>query len=248
MPCLALFRLALPRPALFKRALFKLALFKLALLGLALLGLALLGSLSACQRPAAQAQEGPDPARYPPAVLTGDGELACDISSKENGHQKLTIKDGAGLEFDAVVSPIVDGRVIQRGPSRGGAYQFTSHLAKPGQASLPGVGKVDLDELETKVAVEMTRYEQPDGQGTALWFSSGDMARRGIYVEFAGRAHAATGEAFTFRVNLGAPTNGKGRVVPADDNRTTRIVGKAVMIEAPMTTTVQVTTTFRRSL
>jgi hypothetical protein len=208
--------------------------------------LSLVAALSACQKPAVQAQQGPDPAKYPPAVLTGDGELVCNISSKENGHQKLTIATGGGIEFDAVVSPIIDGRVIAHGPDKGGAYQFTSHLAKPGQAALPGVGKFELDELETKVAVEMKRYRQPGGRGTALSFVSADMSRRGIYVEFAGRGHAANGEQFTFRVNLGAPTDGKGTVVPADDNESSHVMNKMVEIRAP-TTTVLVTTTFQRS-
>jgi hypothetical protein len=203
-------------------------------------------AVSACQKPAAPPQQGPDPAKYPPAVLTGDGELVCNISSKENGHQKLTIQQGGGIEFDAVVSPIVDGRVIQHGPSKGGAYQFTSHLAKPGKAALPGVGKFDLDELETKVAVEMKRYQQPAGPGTALSFSSVDMANRGIYVEFAGRGHAANGEQFTFRVNLGAPTDGKGKVTPVNDNESTGIMNKMVELRAPETT-VLVTTTFQRT-
>jgi hypothetical protein len=182
----------------------------------------------------------------PPAVLTGDGELVCTISSKENGHQKLTIIGGGGIEFDAVVSPIVDGRVIAHGPDKGGAYQFTSHLAKPGRASLPGVGKFELDELETKVAVEMKRYRQPGGRGTALSFVSADMANRGIYVEFAGRGHAANGEQFTFRVNLGAPTDGNGTVVPVDNNEASGVMNKMVTIRAP-TTTVLVTTAFQRS-
>ena len=197
---------------------------------------------AACRKPAVYVQQ-----PYPPAVLTGDAELVCNISSKENGHQKLTIVNGGGIEFDAVVSPILDGRVIQRGPQMGGAYQFTSHLAKPGQAALPGIGKFDLDELETKVAVEMKRYQQPAGRGTALSFVSADMANRGVYVEFAGRGHAANGERFTFRVTLGAPTDGKGTVVPVNDNETSLIGNKMVEIHAP-TTTVLVTTRFERGL
>jgi len=115
-----------------------------------------LGLLAACRQSAVPpAQQAPDPAQQvadqppplPPAVLTGDGVLECSISARENGHQKLVIKNGGGIEFDAVVSPIVDGRVIARGPDKGGAYQFTSHLAKPGRATLPGVGSFDLDEL-----------------------------------------------------------------------------------------------------
>jgi hypothetical protein len=187
-----------------------------------------------------------DPTPIPPAVLTGDGELVCDINARENGHQKLTILDGGGLEFDVAVSPIVDGTVTTAGPEKGGSYKFTSHLAsKAAKAKLPGVGEFELDELETKVMVEMTRYKQPAGKGTALTFTSADMARRGIYVEFAGRGHAKNGEQYSFRVNLGAPSNGSGKVVPADDNRISNMNAKVVKFRAP-TTTVLVTTTFDR--
>ena len=135
----------------------------------------------------------PLPARPadPPAVLTGEGELHCTIDARANGHQQLEITSGGGLEFDAVVSPIVDGTVTTNGPDKGGAYRFTSHLAAPAKGKLPGTGDVEIDELETKVAVEMNRYEQPGGRGTNLTFTSGDMSRRGIYVEFAGKAHSA---------------------------------------------------------
>jgi hypothetical protein len=178
----------------------------------------------------------------PPAVLTGDGDLICNISAKENGHQKLTIVDGGGLEFDVAVSPIVDGTVTTDGPDKGGSYKFTSHLAKPATGKLPGVGTFDLDELETRVMVEMSRYKQPKGKGTELTFTSADMARRGIYVEFAGRGHAKNGEKYSFRVNLGAPSSGSGKVVPADDNRTSNVAAKVVEFHAPATT-VLVTTT-----
>jgi len=192
--------------------------------------------------PAKKLKPGAADMTLPPAVLTGDGDLVCDISAKENGHQKLTIVAGGGLEFDVAVSPIVDGTVTTEGPDKGGSYRFTSHLAKPARGKLPGVGEFDLDELETKVIVEMKRYKQPAGKGTALTFTSADMARRGIYVEFAGRGHAKNGERYSFRVNLGAPSDGGGRVVPADDNARSNVVTKAVQFRAP-TTTVLVTTT-----
>jgi hypothetical protein len=182
------------------------------------------------------------PMPLPPAVLTGDGELICTISDKENGHQKLTIRNGGGLEFDVAVSPIVDGTVTTAGPDKGGSYKFTSHLAKPATGKLPGVGTFDLDELETRVMVEMTRYQQPKGKGTALTFTSRDMSARGIYIEFAGRGHARNGEKYSFRVNLGAPTDGHGHIEPADDNDDSHLMTKAVYVRAP-TTTVLVTTT-----
>jgi len=181
-----------------------------------------------------------------PAVLTGDGRLRCSISATENGRQTLEITEGGGLEFDAVVSPIIDGTVNASGPDKGGSYRFTSHLAKPAKGRLPGVGEVDLDELETKVAVEMTKYQQPAGKGTALRFVSADMSRRGIYVEFVGKAHSvATGERFAFRVNLGAPSEGSGEVKPDSDNERAHLAEKVVYIRAPINTVV-VTTTIER--
>jgi len=209
------------------------------------LALALLAvSGSACTPPPATTAAASATA-YPPAVLSGDGELHCDISASKNGRQTLVIVSGGGLEFDAAVSPIVDGTVTTRSPEKGGVYRFTSHLAGPAKGKLPGVGEVDLDELETKVAVEMNRYSQPQGRGTALTFSSSDMSRRGIYVEFVGRAHAPGGQRYAFHVNLGAPSDGSGRVVPADDNERSRMMEKAVYIRAP-TTTVVVTTTVEK--
>jgi hypothetical protein len=183
---------------------------------------------------------------FPPSVLTGDGNLECNISDKENGHQKLTIANGGGLEFDVAVSPIVDGTVTTAGPDKGGSYRFTSHLAKPATAKLPGVGTFVLDVLETKVVVEIARYQQPKGKGTELSFTSFDMNRRGIYVEFAGRGHATNGEQYSFRVNLGAPSKGGGRVKPATDDHVSHVAAKVVSFEAPVTTVV-VTTTIDRT-
>lgn len=179
----------------------------------------------------------------PPSVLTGVGDLICDINSKQNGHQKLTIVNGGGLEFDVAVSPIVDGVVATDGEDKGGSYRFTSHLAtKAAKAKLPGVGEFDLDELETKVIVEMKRYKQPAGKGTALSFTSADMSERGIYVEFAGRGHAKNGEKYGFRVNLGPPSEGTGKVTPAGPEARAEVYSKMVMVRAPITT-VLVTTT-----
>jgi hypothetical protein len=104
------------------------------------------------------------------------------------------------------------------------------------------VGVFDLDELETKVIVEMTRYKQPGGQGTALTFTSADMARRGIYVEFAGRGHAKNGELYAFRVNLGPPRSGKGKVTPSGPEAIAGMYSKMVRVEAPVTTVVVTTT------
>ena len=195
---------------------------------------------------ATEGKPGPRPSAYPPAVLTGEGVLKCDISARANGRQTLTIVSGGGLEFDAIVSPLIDGTVTTRGPEKGGVYRFTSHLAKPAKGRLIGQGDLEIEELETKVQVEMDRYQQPGGRGTALRFRSGDMARRGIYVEFAGKARASDGNQVTFRVNLGAPTDGSGSVVPADDNIMSHMESKVVTIRAP-TNTVLVTTTIERA-
>jgi hypothetical protein len=199
------------------------------------------GASSATQ--SAQSVAGDSPP-VPPVIHTGNGHLDCSISAKENGAQKLTIQQGTGLEFDVVVSPIVDGTIQTKGPDKGGAYRFSSHLAKPGKGTLAGVGPVAIDVLETKVNVEMDRYDQPGGPGTRLAFSSEDMAARGIYVEFAGQARADNGDKYAFRVTLGQPGPGSGgSVQPGGPGYNAPIYSKMVTIVAPQTTVVTTTVT-----
>ncbi len=182
----------------------------------------------------------------PPAVFLGEAELTCNIDAKQNGLQKLVLRSGGGLEFDAVVSPIVDGIVRIKGADQGGSYRFTSQLAQPARGQLSGVGEVTIDSLDTKVSVEMKRYNQPGGPGTPFSFSAADMAERGIYVEFAGRARAASGERYAFRINLGAAKDGSGKVTPAAPDYNTKIVSKMVIIRAPVATTVSSVTRIQR--
>ena len=178
----------------------------------------------------------------PPAVLNGAAKLECTISSRENGRQKLVLDSGQGLEFDVAVSPIVDG-IVETSSSRPSAsYQFTSHLAAVGQGTLSGVGKVRIEKLETRVRVEMQRYDQPKGPGGELSFRSEDMVNKGVYVEFRGDSRADNGDVYRFRVSLGAAGPGSGgRVQPASDAESAPIAAKMVMIEAPQTTVVSET-------
>lgn len=211
------------------------------------LGLLFVAALAGCgaSQPGspAPASSEADPA-VPPVIHSGDGHLDCTISAKENGHQKLVIQQGTGLEFDVAVSPIVDGTIQTKGPEKGGSYRFSSHLAEVGKGTLAGVGPVTIDALETKVNVEMNRYQQPGGPGTPLTFTSEDMAARGIYVEFAGQAHAGNGEKYAFRVTLAQPGPGSGgRVEPGGPGDNAPIYAKMVTIVAPQTTVVTTTVT-----
>jgi hypothetical protein len=122
--------------------------------GLAL-GLAL--GLLGCAEPQAQPQMQPTARQVgqaddslPPVVLSGEAELHCNISSRANGRQTLKLKSGQGLEFDAVVSPILDGVVEARGPERGGEYRFTSHLAGEANGTLSGVGEVAVGAVDRR--------------------------------------------------------------------------------------------------
>ena len=201
------------------------------------------GAASSTNAPATPAVADEAPA-LPPVILTGNGYLYCSISARENGRQQLSVEEGTGLAFDVEVSPIVDGTVHTEGPEKGGAYRFTSHLAKPGKGTLAGVGPVTILALETKVNVEMNRYQQPGGPGTKLTFVAADMAARGIYIEFAGQARAEGGDRYAFRITLGKPGNGSGgNVVPAGPGFNAPILGKGVMIRAPQTTVVTTTLT-----
>ncbi|NOU28325.1 MAG: hypothetical protein HOO96_10525 [Polyangiaceae bacterium] len=186
-----------------------------------------------------------EPSPYPPAVLMGEVELQCTISQKERGRQTLVARGGTALEFDAVVSPIVDGEVQTRGETKGGMYRFSSHLAEPATGRLGNIGEVKLEELETRVTVEVNKYVQPGGPGTAFSFSSIDMRAGGVYVEFLGKAVAKNGDRYAFRVNLGAPTGGSGKVTPAGPGPNVGIQSKAVMVMAPTTTVVSKVTVQR---
>lgn len=182
----------------------------------------------------------------PPLIQHGEATLLCNISAKENGTQKLSIVKGTGLEFDVKVSPIVDGTVKTRGPEQGGAYRFTSHLVAAGPGSLSGVGPVSIIDMETKVNVEMDRYQQPGGPGTELTFTADDIGQRGVYVEFLGHALAPDGARYAFRITLGAPGAGsKGSVMPDGDAQQAPIMAKMVVIQAPQTTVVTTTTITR---
>ncbi len=182
---------------------------------------------------------------YPPAVLMGDVELHCTISSTERGRQTLVARSGTALEFDAVVSPIVDGEVETRGETKGGMYRFSSHLAEPATGKLGNLGEVKLDELETRVTVEVNRYKQPRGAGAPFSFTSMDMRAGGVYVEFVGKATAKNGEHYAFRVNLGAPTGGSGAVTPDGPGEHQQIQSKMVVVQAPTITVVSKVTVQR---
>jgi hypothetical protein len=203
-------------------------------------------ALAACSG-AAPNTDGGNPSllapQAPPVVQSGEAHLFCTISATKNGTQSLALTKGSGLEFQVSVSPIVDGAVQTRGPEKGGAYRFTSHLVGKGKGTLAGVGSVTIDELETKVNVEMNRYQQPGGAGTELSFTSRDMAQRGIYIEFAGTAHGSEGDRYAFRVTLGQPGEGSGgKVIPDGPADHAGIVSKMVVVQAPMTTVVTTTT------
>lgn len=214
--------------------------------GCRLVAAAFAGALLACNGARSAASVAPAEAQIataepadPPLIHSGVGHLDCTISARDNGTQRLVIKQGTGLEFDVVVSPIVDGTVHTTGPERGGSYRFTSHLAKVGRGELAGVGPVVIEELETRVNVEMKRYSQPGGPGTKLTFTSEDMASRGIYIEFAGRARAPSGDGYAFRVTLGQPGPGSGgAVTPEGPGEHASIMEKMVSVEAPQTTVV----------
>lgn len=175
----------------------------------------------------------------PPLIQSGQAMLHCTISAKENGTQKLQIVGGTGLDFEATVSPIVDGTVETRGPEKGGTYRFSSHLAAPASGVLSGVGPVAIVDLETKVNVEMNRYSQPSGPGTELTFTAGDIGQRGVYIEFSGHATDAAGARYAFRITMGAPGPGSGGSVKPDGAAVQApIMSKMVMVQAPLTTVV----------
>ena len=171
-----------------------------------------------------------------PRVLIGEADLICDISARANGRQRLIIRNGGGLSFDATVSPLTDGVVEQRGPNKGAVYSFTSKLATPAKGFLSGVGKVTIESLATKVSVEISRYDQKK-PGTTLTFVSGDVVNRDVYVEFSGVAIRGK-KKYEFNINMGPVQFGSGSLLPASANYKSALDQKAVMLYAKTTTVV----------
>jgi hypothetical protein len=172
------------------------------------------------------------------SVLLGEAELKCTIDSRQNGVQKVVVTKGGGLEFDAVVSPIVDGILTLKSPNEGATYRFTSHLAQPATGNIPGLGKVTIDKLDTKVSVDLSRYKQPNGPGTALSFESGEMSVRGNYIDFVGSGKTESGEDITFHINFGAASAGSGQITPTDANQVSRLLAKTVNIQGAMASVI----------
>lgn len=169
-------------------------------------------------------------------VVAGVAELICNISSKENGVQKLTFAKGGGVEFDAVVGPLVDGTVEQRGTEKGARYSFTSHLAKPATGRLAGIGDVTISSLTTRVSVEVKRYQQTKA-GAPFTFSTGDFVDNDVYVEFVGIATKGK-DKFNFTITLGQVEKGEGKVHPLNENFKTTLLEKQVKILAKATTII----------
>ncbi len=205
-------------------------------------------------------------ADLPPLVLLGTGRLDCTISSKENGTQVLTLTGGSGVHFDIAVTPILDGiielkdgkltspkgseqQVVAPMKARALNYRFTSNLAHTRRFSVSGFPAVHLDQMETKVSVNARRFRQEGGPGTAVSFSSEDMDKQGVYIEFRGIFHEVeSNKRFAFRTILGPPSDGSGRVTPLDSNDNSRIVAKSVMVDIqpkPGGIFTQITTTIR---
>lgn len=201
----------------------------------------------------------------PPLVLMGTGRLDCTISNRENGRQQLTLTSGSGVAFDVAVTPILDGVVeIKDGKLTGTLrqaqgpktvassalnYRFTSHLANSRTFSVSGLSKVELIHLETKVSVNARKFRQDGGPGTAIAFTSDEMERQGVYIEFRGLfREIETKKRFTFRTIMGPPTGGEGLVTPTDSNRMSRIEAKRVMVEVQPSSShpfTQIITTIR---
>jgi hypothetical protein len=193
-------------------------------------------------------------ADLPPLVLLGTGRLDCTISSSEKGRQILKLSAGSGVNFDVHVTPILDGVISMKngrltGQSRSMNYRFTSHLADVANFRVTGFGPVSLLALETRVSVNARRFMQPQGPGTTVEFSSDDMDKQGVYIEFRGIFRDEENKRrFAFRTIMGPPTAGGGQVTPMDSNESSRIQVKTVVVEVmpkPGEVFSQITTTLR---
>ena len=183
----------------------------------------------------------------PPYVLIGTGKLTCNISSQKDGLQRMDIHNGSGISFDVDVTPIIDGIIKLKKLKPRLNYRFTSNLSKVRSFEVTGFGPVKLLNMQTKVSINAHRFSQPAGPGTSVSFTSNDMDRKGMYVEFSGKfIPSDSKQHFAFRTILGPPTSANGSIIPHDSNDTSRIMAKRVVVEiekTPSTPYSTITTT-----
>ena len=168
--------------------------------------------------------------QYPPLVFNSSAWLDCSISSSANGRQVMTTTSGQGFSFDATMLPIKSSK-LQLINQTGMMYKFDSFPNAAVKAHFTGLGDGTITEMKSEVEVSVTRFNQPDGAGTAIHFTAADIVADSAYVEFTGVfVRTSDQKPFPFRVLFGKVKDGSGTVIPVNREPDTKILSKMVML------------------
>ena len=198
---------------------------------------ALLISLISCSRSGplnAATDDNSDPwkneRQYPPLVFNSSAWLDCSISSSANGRQVMNTTSGQGFTFDATMLPIEKSKLQVIGQS-GMKYKFDSFPTASVKARFTGLGEGLITEMKSEVEVAVLRFSQPEGAGTAIHFTAGDIAADSAYVEFTGLfVRSSDNKQFPFRVLFGHVSDGSGTVIPFSAAPETTLLSKNVRL------------------
>src|SRR5262249_42891895 len=151
--------------------------------------------------------------RYPPLVFQSKAMLDCSISSSAEGRQVMSTSSGQGFSFATPMKPITDSAVKLQGT--GMMYKFNAFPTRAFPASFSGLGEGTVTAMKAEIEVQVDRYSQPGGPGTAISFSAQDIRADAAYVEFTGIwVRTRDSKRFPFRVLFTSVSSGHGTVVP----------------------------------
>jgi hypothetical protein len=169
---------------------------------------------------------------YPPLVFTSQATLDCTISSTAPGAQTLTTVSGQGFTFSTPMLPLEESEVKLIG--KGMIYRFNAFPAKVFPAKFTGLGEGNITRMKAEIEVDVKRFQQPGGPGTAITFNAEDINADAAYVEFTGHwVRTKDEKRFPFRVLFSRVTSGSGHVVPKTAAPVTQVYSKMVSLGTP---------------
>ncbi|HZC66898.1 MAG TPA: hypothetical protein VE545_10010 [Candidatus Dormibacteraeota bacterium] len=142
----------------------------------------------------------------------------------------MNTTSGQGFTFDATMLPIEKSKLQVIGQS-GMKYKFDSFPTASVKARFTGLGEGLITEMKSEVEVAVLRFSQPEGAGTAIHFTAGDIAADSAYVEFTGLfVRSSDNKQFPFRVLFGHVSDGSGTVIPFSAAPETTLLSKNVRL------------------
>jgi hypothetical protein len=144
----------------------------------------------------------------------------------------MSTTSGQGFSFMTPMKPITDSAVKLQGA--GMMYKFNAFPTRAFPARFNGLGEGTVTAMKAEIEVQVDRYSQPAGPGTAISFGAADITADAAYVEFTGIwVRTRDGKRFPFRVLFTSVTSGHGTVVPKTRAPQTSVMSKIVVLGPP---------------